>query len=339
MQWNEELLGERLTTPSPRLVEDMKKVSGDILVLGAGGKMGPTLCVLAQKALRLAGNEAKVIAVSRFSDPIAVTELQSAGVELISADLMADGALETLPDAPNVVYMAGRKFGTQGQEALTWAMNATLPALVARRFRTSRIVVFSTGNVYPQVALHSGGATEETAPSPTGEYAMSCLARERAFEYAAQAYGTSIALYRLNYAIDLRYGVLHDLCSFIMRDVPVPLNMPVFNCIWQGDACEAALRLLLYASPEVFRLNVTGPEMVSVRAAATKLATLLGKPVTFSGEEDVRAQVVNAQKMCALIGYPSVSLDTLMRWQAEWILSGGRALNKPTHFEEKEGTF
>lgn len=340
-KWTEEKLDALLTCPSQALIEDMKRIQGDILVLGAGGKMGPTLCLLIQNAICKAGlsQEKKVIAVSRFSDPLVVRLLTEHHIQLISRDLLTPGALDDLPDAPNVIYMAGRKFGTDGQEYLTWAMNTWLPSRVAERYKNSRIVVFSSGNIYPKVPIRSGGATEETPTEPVGEYCMSCQGRERMFEYAARCFGTKIALYRLNYAVDLRYGVLYDLARNILEGNPISVTTPSFNCIWQGDANEAAVRLLLHASSDVFRLNVTGPETAGVRETALKLGQLLKKEPVFTGEESDTAYLNNAGKMFSLFGYPSVPLETLIKWQAEWILDGGRVLNKPTHFEERKGSY
>ncbi len=337
--WSEERLDQMLTTPSAGLIEDMKKLSGDVMILGAGGKMGPTLALLTKRAITQAGLTKRVIAVSRFSDPIAVRLMEENGVEIIRSDLLEPGAVEALPDCENIIYMAGRKFGTDGQEYLTWAMNAWLPSRVAERFKTSAITVFSTGNVYPQMPVISGGATEETHASPIGEYGMSSLARERMFEYAAHTYGTKIAIYRLNYAVDLRYGVLYDICRNILEGSPISVSNPCFNCIWQGDANEAAIRLLLHASSDIFRLNVTGPETVSVRSTATKLASLLGRKVEFTGVEGNVAYLNNASKMFSLFGYPKVSINELIEWQAQWLLQGGRTLNKPTHFEEQKGSY
>lgn len=337
--WTEQELDQLLTTPSAALVEDMRRLEGDIMVLGAGGKMGPTLCLLAKRAAEQAGVEKQVIAVSRFSDPIVVKLLEDNGVQMIPADLLQPGVMESLPDCENIIYMAGKKFGTNGQEYQTWAMNACLPTLVTQRFKTSRIVAFSTGNIYPKVSVVSGGATEETQPEPVGEYAMSSLARERIFEYAARTYGTKVAIYRLNYAVDLRYGVLFDIARSIMEGKPVSVDTPCFNCIWQGDAVEAAIRLLLHASSDVYRMNVTGPETASVRATAQQLAKLLGKEVTFVGKEADTALLNNASKMAKLFGNPTVPLGTLIEWQAQWLLAGGRTLDKPTHFEERKGNF
>jgi len=337
--WTEQKLDDLLTTPSAQLIEDMKKLEGDIIILGAGGKMGPTLCLLAKNAIKAAGIEKKVIAVSRFSDPIATKLLTDNHVEIISADLLQENVLNTLPDAENIIYMAGKKFGTDGQEPLTWAMNAWLPSRVAERYKHSRITVFSTGNIYPQVPVYSGGAAEETHPQPIGEYGMSSLSRERMFEYAAQAYKTRISIYRLNYAVDLRYGVLSDIAHNILMEEPISVATPSFNCIWQGDANEAALRCLLHASSDVFRLNVTGPETASVKATALKLGKLLGKEPIFKGEEGSTGYLNNAGKMFQLFGYPTISLNTLIEWQVQWIQDGGRELGKRTHFEEKKGSY
>ena len=337
--WTEEKLNELLTTPSDKLVADIAKIKGDIMILGAGGKMGPTLCLLAKKAIKKAGIEKRVIAVSRFSDPIALELLHSNDIETISCDLLDHDSLEALPEVENVIYMAGRKFGTDGQEYLTWAMNATLPAFVAYKFRKSNIVVFSSGNIYPIVPLSSGGCTEDDKVAPVGEYAMSCLARERAFEYAANQYGTNIFIYRLNFAVDLRYGVLFDCAKKIMDGTPISLSTPCFNFIWQGSANEIAIRGLLHAGVPAVKMNVTGPETVSIKAASIKLGKLLGKEPIFEGTEQGNAYLNNASRAMELFGYPEVSADTLIRWQAEYILDGGRTINKPTHFEERKGSY
>ena len=337
--WKEETLDELLTTPSERLLEDIKKIEGDIMILGAGGKMGPTLSLLAKKAVEKTGGGQRVIAVSRFTDPLASKLLNDNGVETVGVDLLEKDALDSLPDVNHVIYMAGRKFGTAGQESLTWAMNVWLPALVAERFQHSNIVVFSSGNIYPMLPVHSGGATEETSPLPNGEYAMSCLGRERVFEYGSYRYHTPVFIYRLNFAIDLRYGVLYDIASNIMAGKPVSVSMPCFNCIWQGDANEMALRALLHTGSPAVRMNITGPETVSVRYAAAELGKLLNKEVFFEGEESDSVYLNNASTAMKTFGYPSVSLRTMLQWQAEWILSGGRALNKPTHFEERKGKY
>lgn len=338
--WNQETLNKMLTTPSNALVEDITKIDGDIMVLGAGGKMGPDICTLAAKAVKKAGIDKKIYAVSRFSDKELISKLENDGVTVICADLLTDGALESLPDCENVIFMAGRKFGTDGSEYLTWGMNSWLPCMTAKRFSESKIVVFSSGNLYPKVPTSSGGATEDVKPLPIGEYPMSCLARERAFEYAAKALGTSVCIMRLNYAIDLQYGVLHDIAQSILADKPINLAaMPSFNCIWQKDANEAAIRLLLHTSPDMNIVNVTGPETAGVKVTAQKMAQLLGREVTFVGEEAETAYLNNAGKMFSMFGYPTANLDTLIEWQAEWLLQGGKSLGKPTHFEERDGKY
>ena len=337
--WTEEKLDSMLTEPSAALVEDIKKIDGDIMVLGAGGKMGPTLCILAKNAIERAGVSKRVIAVSRFTDPIATALLHSHGVETISCDLLNTNELRSLPDVKNIIFMAGRKFGTDGGEWQTWAMNSTLPAFVAEKFKGANIVVFSSGNIYPIVPLSSGGCTEKDKVGPIGEYAMSCLARERAFEYAAHTYGTKVFIYRLNFAVDLRYGVLYDMAEKIMSGTPIDIKTPALNCIWQGSANEIAIRGLLHASESVKIMNVTGPETVSIQKAAKKLAEYLGKEAIFEGEPGTDAYLNDASQAMETFGYPSVSIETLIRWQAEWILDGGRSLGKPTHFEERKGSY
>ncbi len=337
--WTEEKLDTLLTTPSDALVEDVKKIKGDIMVLGAGGKMGPTLCILAKNAIEKAGVQKRVIAVSRFTDPIATELLHKNNVETISCDLLNTEQLRALPEAENIIYMAGRKFGTDGSEWKTWAMNATLPAFVAEKFQKSNIVVFSSGNIYPIVPLSGGGCSEEDKVGPIGEYTMSCLARERAFEYAANHYGTKIFMYRLNFAVDLRYGVLYDMADRIMKGEPISIATPVLNCIWQGSANEIAIRGLLHAESPAKIMNVTGPETVSIQKTAKMLGKILGKEPIFEGEPGNDAYLNDSAEAMETFGYPAVSIRTLIRWQAEWILDGGRALGKPTHFEERKGSY
>ena len=337
--WTEEKLNELLTTPSEELISDMKKINGDIMILGAGGKMGPTLAVLAKNAIKAAGVEKRVIAVSRGSDKIATELMKDNGIEVIAADLLDKEKLYALPEVENVIYMAGRKFGTDGNEWQTWAMNATLPAFVADKFKKSNIVVFSSGNIYPIVPLSSGGCTEKDKIGPNGEYTMSCLARERAFEYAANTFGTKIFIYRLNFAVDLRYGVLFDVADSIMKGNPISLATPCFNFIWQGSANEIALRGLLHCESPVKVMNVTGPETVSIKKVALMLGEYLGKEPIFEGEPGNDAYLNDASQAMEIFGYPSVSANTLIKWQAEWLLDGGRTLGKPTHFEERKGSY
>ena len=337
--WTEEMLDTLLTTPSDALCADMAKLNGDIMVLGAGGKMGPTLCVLAKKAMEKAGVDKKVIAVSRGSDARAKAYMEENGVVTIAADLLDTEKLRQLPETENVIYMAGKKFGTDGNEWQTWSMNAALPAYTAEKFKHSRIVVFSSGNIYPMVPASSGGCTEEDRPSPMGEYAMSCLARERVFEYAANTWGTKVFFYRLNYAVDLRYGVIYDIARQILEDKPISLSTSCFNCIWQGSANEIAIRGLLHADAPACTMNVTGPEILSVRETALELGRYLGKEPVFTGEVGTHALLNNSAKAMETFGYPAVSAKTLIRWQAQWLLDGGRTLDKPTHFETRDGKF
>ncbi len=337
--WNEAQLDDVLSTPSAALIEDMAKLDGDLMILGAGGKMGPTLSVMAKRAVTASGVERKVIAVSRFTDPFVVELMRKENVECISCDLTKPDQIAQLPRVKNIIYMAGRKFGTNGAECETWEMNVVVPAYVTQHFRDARYVVVSTANIYPFAAPKSGGNTEAVAPAPVGEYAISCLGRERIFEYAARHYGAKVLNYRLAYAIDLRYGILYDICSWIMDGKPVPLTVPAFNCVWQRYANEVALRSLLLASEKVESLNVTGPETVNVRYAATRIGQLLGKEPIFEGEEGERGILCNSSKCVRLFGYPDVGLEELIEKQVEWVLSGGRQLGKPTHFEESKGKF
>ena len=337
--WTEAALDELLTTPSDALCADMAKINGDIMVLGAGGKMGPTLCVLAKRAMDKAGVKKNVYAVSRGSDAAAKRYMEDNGVITIAADLLDREKLNALPDVENIIYMAGKKFGTDGNEWQTWSMNAALPAYTADKFRNSRIVVFSSGNIYPMMPAYSGGCSEKTPVNPIGEYAMSCLARERVFEYASHAYGTKVIMYRLNYAVDLRYGVIYDIARRILEGKSISLHTPCYNCIWQGSANEIAIRCLLHAEAPAAIMNVTGPEILSVKETAQELAGYLGKEPIFEGEPGDAALLNNSGKAMELFGYPAIPAKQLIRWQAEWLLDGGRTLDKPTHFETRDGKF
>lgn len=333
-------LEEVLSRPSDGLVQDLAAVPGDLVILGAGGKMGPSLARLARRASNAGGDTSRrIIAVSRFTERGLREAIHDAGVETHTADLLDPAAVATLPDAPNVIFMAGRKFGSTGAASLTWAMNVYVPALVAQRYRDSRIVSFSSGNVYPLLPVASGGATEETAPTPVGEYAQSVMGRERMFEHFSQENDTPVLLLRLNYAIDLRYGVLVDVAQQIMAGQPVDLAMGFANVIWQGDANAVALRALTLAASPPRVLNLTGPETLSIRWAATRLAQHLGVAPVFQGIEAETALLSNASRCFGHFGYPAVSLDTMIAWVAHWIKTGGPTLNKPTHFQEREGKF
>ncbi|HFE52728.1 MAG TPA: NAD(P)-dependent oxidoreductase [Bacteroidetes bacterium] len=334
-----EQLDEFMTRPGPELVQWARGLDGDLLILGVGGKMGPSLAQLALRASREAGVERRVIGVSRFSDPELEKALQAKGVETIRADLSNPDDLARLPDVRNVVFMAGRKFGTTGNQALTWAMNVFMPGLVAQRFRNSRIVAFSTGNVYPLVPVTSGGATEDTRPDPVGEYAQSTLGRERVFEHFSGVNGTPVTLIRLNYAIDLRYGVLLDVAQKVLDGEPISVEMPAVNVIWQGDANAYVLRAFDLATSPPAVLNVTGPETVSIRWLATRFGEIFGKQPVFTGEEQPTAYLSNASRCFELFGYPRVPLLYMIRWVAHWLKTGGPTLAKPTHFDERKGQY
>ncbi|WP_339291305.1 NAD-dependent epimerase/dehydratase family protein [Paenibacillus sp. FSL E2-0201] len=332
-------LEERLASPSAALIEELSQLDGDIMLLGVGGKMGPSLARLAVNAIRQAGLDKKVIGVSRFSNKELRRELEEAGVEIISADLSDDKALEALPETRNILYMAGNKFGTTGNEHFTWMMNAYLPGRVAERFCNSRMVVFSTGNVYPFTPVSQGGATERTSPNANGEYGQSCLGRERIFEHFSHKNGTPMFIYRLNYAIDLRYGVLLELARSVREGLPIDITMGHANVIWQGDANEIALRALLRCSSPPNVMNITGPETLSLRWAANEFGRKLGIEPIFTGEEAPTALLSNAAKAAATFGYPRVSLAEMIDWIGDWVGQGGETWNKPTHFQEREGKY
>jgi nucleoside-diphosphate-sugar epimerase len=332
-------LEEEILAPSPALIRDMQRLDGDLLILGVGGKMGPSLALLAKKALQQAGKDNAVIGVSRFSDASVVEELEAQEVQTIKADLLDEKQLSALPEAKNVLFMAGTKFGTTGRESFTWAMNAYLPGRVAEKFRNSRIVAFSTGNVYPYVPVFSGGATEETVPGPVGEYAQSCLGRERMFEHFSHKYQTPCLIYRLNYAVDFRYGVLLEIGRSVLEEREIDLSSGHVNVIWQGDANEYALRCLHLCESPARKLNITGPETVSVRWAAQEFGRLFDKEPNFIGEEQPTALLNNATLAHQLMGYPKVSLREMIRLLSVWLGSGGETINKPTHFQERKGTY
>ena len=334
-----EELEEALSRPTDAVVETLRKLDGDIVFLGIAGKMGPSLARMAKRASVLAGTRRRILGVSRFSSPQQENELHRHGIETLRCDLLDEERIQKLPDAPNVIYLAGMKFGSTGQESLTWAMNTLLPAMVCRKYKRSRIVAFSTGNVYGLVPAHSGGSVETDRPNPVGEYAMSCLGRERMFEHFSRALNQPVALVRLNYACDLRYGVLVDLAQQSDWVKPVDLAMSWFNTLWQGDANALTLQYLAHvaAPPSVF--NLTGPELLNVRETCELLGKLMNKPVMFTGTETSTALLSNAQKTFALCGQPQVTSEQLVRWVADWIQRGGATLNKPTHFESRDGKF
>lgn len=328
-------LEARLSEPGDAVVRALAACPGDIMVLGAGGKMGPTL---ARMAVRAAGGGRRIIAVSRFSSHSTEKTLRGCGVECIRCDLLDPDAVAGLPDAPNIVFMAGQKFGTADAPERMWAMNVTVPELCAKRFPSSRFVVFSTGNVYPLMPAGGSGARETDLPGPVGAYAESCLGRERVFEAAASR-STRVAIMRLNYANALTYGVLTDLAVRVLGGEPVPLAMGCVNVIWQGDANRAALELLPRADAPAVKVNVTGPERLSVRDLAARLGERLGRAPVFSGAEAPDALLSDTTLMRSLLSSPSVVLDTMLDWTAQWVRDGRPLLGKPTRFDVRDGRF
>ena len=335
----EDELEEALSRPTAADIAAARELRGDLLILGVGGKMGPSFARLARRALDAAGSRQRVIGVARFSDPQAEAGLRRDGVETLSCDLLEPMALSKLPDASDVVFMAAKKFGTTGAESLTWAMNTFLPGLVAERYRAARIVAFSSGNVYPFVPISSGGATEETPVAPIGEYAQSVLGRERMFEYGSAQWGTKVVLFRLNYAVELRYGVLVDIAWAVYKSSPIDLAMGMVNVMWQRDANSVCLRSFAYCQTPPLRLNVTGPELLSVRYLAEQFGEKFGIEPVFKGEESSSALLNNSSRSVELFGYPTVGPLELVDWIADWIRNGGRVLNKATGFQTREGKF
>jgi nucleoside-diphosphate-sugar epimerase len=328
-------LEDFLSLPTPELVDDLAQVDGDLMILGVAGKMGPTLARLAKRA----APHKRVIGVARFSDPAVRTRLDGWGIETVAADLLERAAVEALPQVPNIVFAAGHKFGAKDNQPLTWAMNTHVPALVADTFRASRIVAFSTGNVYPLTPLGQQPPDEAALPSPIGEYAQSCLGRERMFEHFSARHGTPGRIVRLNYAIDMRYGVLFDIASRVWRREPVDVTMGHVNVIWQGDANAQVLRLLRHCTTPATPINCTGPETVSVRWLAGRFGALLGVPPQVAGMEGGTALLSDAAQANRLFGYPVVPLGAMIEWVADWVRNEGPSYNKPTKFEVRDGAF
>lgn len=336
---SEEQLEDVLSAPNQADVEAMRDMQGDLLILGISGKMGPSLARRARRASEAAGVQRRVIGVARFTTPGSREDLEAQGIETIAADLLEPGALEALPDIPNIIFMAARKFGSTGAEHATWVMNSYLPGKVAERYRDARIVAFSSGNVYPLSPVVEGGSTEQSPVAPVGEYAMSALGRERMFDHYSRQYGTPVTILRLNYAIDLRYGVLSDIGTKVFERTPIDLGMGNANVIWQGDANSVCLRSFAYSQSPPFVLNLTGPETVSVRWAARRFGGHFGVEPALTGVESPTALLNNAALCTRLFGYPTVSVDEMIEWIAIWIGMGGRSLGKPTKFELRDGKF
>ena len=336
---NVDQLEDMLSTPSPELVEYFSRLKGDILILGAGGKIGPSLACMAKRAAEMAGVQKRIIGVSRFHSTELCEFLSKNGIEIIKGDLLDYQFLAGLPKVENVIYMAGMKFGSAENVSLTWILNSYLPGMVAEQFRDSKIVMYSTGCVYPFVSLKSGGATEQTPPVAVGEYAQSCLGRERMFEYGSLKYKTPVVRIRLNYAVEMRYGVLVDIAQKVKSRVPIDLSMGAANMIWQGDANNVVLRSFGICDSPATILNVTGPETLSIRWIANRFGELYNLPPQFEGEESDSAWLSNAALCHRLFGYPKTPLDQVILWTAKWIEEEMPTLNKPTHFETRDGEF
>lgn len=332
-------LDAALSEPTPELIDMMRRIHGPIIVLGVGGKMGPTLSRMIRRADEEARIERRVIGVSRFGSGSQREQLRDWGIETIAADLLSASDLASLPEAPNVIYMAGLKFGASGNESLTWAMNAVLPAMVCQKYASSRIVAFSTGNLYPPRPLTAGGSSEEDPLGPIGEYAMSCLGRERVFEHYSRTAGTRVSIIRLSYACELRYGVLVDIARSVWERRPVNIANGCFTVIWQGDANAMSLRALEHASTPPFVLNVAGPEVMSVRRVANEFGQVMGREVLFTGDESDVVRINNGQLGHRMFGYPRVSVQRMLREVAGWVMQGGADLGKPTHFEVRDGRY
>jgi nucleoside-diphosphate-sugar epimerase len=334
-----EQLEELLSRPTAGVIDTVRRLEGDVIVLGVGGKIGPTLARMARRASDAAGVPRRVIGVARFSAPGLAERLRSQGIETIGCDLLDRPRLDALPEVPNVLYLAAMKFGSTGQEPATWARNAYLPGLVCEKFRRSRIVAYSTGNVYPLVRAGQGGAVEDQPLGPIGDYAMSCLGKERIFTHFAQTLGIPLAILRLNYAHEMRYGVIVDLAQQVLAGRPIELAMGHFNAIWQGDSNAMTLRALDRVAVPPRIVNVAGPEELSVREVAGQLGQLLDRPATFTGSEAPDALLSNGRLGYELLGRPAVSAGQIIRWITDWQRRGGPTLGKPTRFQARDGNF
>ena len=336
---DEAQLEDVLSEPSRADVDCVSRMSGDILIIGAAGKMGPSLARLIHRAVERAGSRSRVLAASRFSVTAVRESLEADGIQTIACDLLDPGQVTALPRVENVLFLAGRKFGTLDRTDVTWATNTLVPARVAEHFAQSRMVVFSTGNVYPLVPAEGPGSSEDDPPSPVGEYAQSCLGRERVVEFVSRERSLRALIFRLNYAVDLRYGTLVDIARKVFAGEPIDVTMGYFNAIWQGDANGYALRSLDLCSSPPAILNVTGPERISVRESAEWFGSTFGRPPLFVNTEGPVALLSDSSRCRARLGEPAVSLPVLRQWVAHWVRTGGASLNKPTHFEVTDGRY
>ena len=332
-------LEESLSRPTAALVEAFARIEGDIIVLGAGGKMGPSLTRMARRATEQSGTARNIFAAARFTDPQVESVLKEAGIVTVRCDLLDRDSVQQLPDAANVIFMAGQKFGTTDSPERTWAVNILAPALAAERYSESRVVAFSTGCVYPDSPNTSSGSKEGDPLEPLGEYANSCVGRERIFEHYSKSNRTPMAFVRLNYANDLRYGVIAEIGRAVWEGRAIDVSTGCVNVIWQGDANAMALRLLEHTACPPLAVNITGPAKVSVRSIAEAFGALFGKIPTFEGHEGSNSLLSDASLSRELLGEPGVSLEQMIEWTAGWIRLGGRQLNKPTHFQTRDGRF
>jgi len=336
---NIDQLEEHLSRPTAEVVETMARLEGDLAVRGVGGKIGPTLARRARRADEAAGIKRRILGVARFSTPGLRQRLESWGIETVACDLLDQTALAALPDVPNLLYLPAQKFGTTGQEARTWAMNTYLAGVVCERFPSSRIVAYSTGNVYPLTPVASGGPTETTLLAPVGEYGMSALGRERMFAFFSERFGMPVAIVRLNYAVEMRYGVLVDIGQKVLTGLPVDVTMGHFNVIWQGDSNAMTLRCFDQVATPPWPINVTGTDTLSIRHTAEQFARRFGCDVKFTGTEAADALLSNAELAAATFGPPTVSVEQMIDWIADWLERDGETLNKPTHFQSRDGKF
>ena len=336
---SEQELLEVMTRPNSLLIDSIDQLSGDILLLGAGGKMGYSLAMMIKRAAEKTEKNISIKAVSRFSDSTVVELFLSSGIEIIKCDLTDESQLSLLPKDENIIYMVGQKFGSSENQSLTWGVNTYLIGRVSEIFKDSKIVLFSTGNVYPFSDIDSKGPDEKSETGPIGEYAQSALGRERVFEYMCKKNGTNGIIFRLNYAIDLRYGVLYDLAEKVFNEKNIPLNMGYFNCIWQGDANMIAALSLNEVSSPPNKINVTGMDVHSVRKTAEWFGNYFNKKISFSGKEEKSALLSNAQLSYNKFLFERVSFEQMLEWTAHWVMAGNPSLNKPTHFEERAGNF
>ena len=336
---NEQELDEFMSTPYPETVEMMKWLNGDVMILGAGGKMGHSLAATLVRAGREAGVEREIVGVDLFDDARVEEKIHNMGVKTIACDLLSPSEVNDLPKIKNIFFMVGRKFGETGSEYLTWIINVVLPGFVGRSLRDLRVVAFSTGCVYSLTSPESGGSKETDPPRPIGEYANTCLGRERVFEHYSRKNDNKVLLFRLNYSVDLRYGVLVDIAHQVFNEKPVDLKVGSINCIWQGDAVNRAILSLEKVEKPPSILNVTGKEILSVREIAEKFGEIFGKKVQFTGEDSGKAYLSDASKSIELFGEPKIGPDKMITWVADWMHRGGSLLGKPTHFQVTDGQF